>query len=82
LKGFYRKHGHKVTLYLTLLINVDVDAVVRLIKTQVGTPESGAWWEHASCPFEREATEAEALFHNSILRNFMVYRDRLETNLL
>jgi len=42
LKGFYRKHGHKVTLYLTLLINVDVDAVVRLIKTQVGTPESGA----------------------------------------
>jgi len=40
-------------------------------------------WERRHCPlpFKRGATEAEVPFHNSI-GNFMVYQDRLETNLL
>jgi len=32
--------------------------------------------------FKRGSTGAEVPFHNSILGNFMVYQDRLETNLL
>jgi len=36
----------------------------------------------APLPFQKEATWAEVSFHNSIIGNFMVYQDRLETNLL
>jgi len=32
--------------------------------------------------FKREATGAEVTFHHSIMGNFMVYQDRIETSLL
>jgi len=32
--------------------------------------------------FKRRVTGTEVPFHNSIIGNFMVYQDRLETNLL
>jgi len=34
------------------------------------------------CPFKREATGVDLLFHNRIISNFIVNNDRLETNLL
>jgi len=41
-----------------------------------------AWWGHCPlCPFKRGAIVVEVSFHNSIIGNFMVYQDRLETNL-
>jgi len=36
----------------------------------------------APWPFIKGATEAEVPYHNSIISHFMVYKDRLETNLL
>jgi len=36
----------------------------------------------APCPLKMGATRADVLFHNRILDNFMVYRDRFEINLL
>jgi len=43
-------------------------------------------WRHgggiAPLPVQKGATGAEVPFHNSIIDNFMVYQDRLETNLL
>jgi len=43
-------------------------------------------WRHgggtAPLPFQKGATGAEVPFHTSIIGNFMVYQDRLETNLL
>jgi len=35
-----------------------------------------------SCPIKRDATGAEVPPHNRIIRHFLVYKDRLETNLL
>jgi len=32
-------------------------------------------------PFERGATGAQVPLHKSIISNFMIYQDRLETNL-
>ena len=41
-----------------------------------------AWWGHCSlCPFKRGAAVVEVSYHNNIIGNFMVYQDRLETNL-
>jgi len=37
---------------------------------------------YCPCPFESEATGAKVPFHYRIISNFMVYQDRLETNLL
>jgi len=36
----------------------------------------------APCPFKRGETVEELSFHNSIIGNFIVYRDRIETTLL
>jgi len=48
-----------------------------------GKPERGGMTGAFSpCPFKRGATGAEVLFHNRIIGNFMVFEDRLETNLL
>jgi len=52
---------------------------VDMLKDAVG-------WRHglgiAILPFQQGKTGAEVPFHNSIIGNFMVYQDRLETNLL
>jgi len=37
---------------------------------------------HFPLPFQKGATGAEVPFHNSTIGEFMVYQDRLETNLL
>jgi len=34
------------------------------------------------CPFKRGSTGAEVPLHNRTISNFVVYKDRLETNLL
>jgi len=43
-------------------------------------------WRHgggiATLPFQQGETGAEVPFHKSIIGNFMVYQDWLETNLL
>jgi len=44
-----------------------------------GTPHSGVT---PPCPFKKEATVAEVPFPRSVMGNFMVYQDRLETNSL
>jgi len=42
-----------------------------------------AYRGHCPLLFQRgAATRAEVRFHNSTIREFMVYQDRLETNLL
>jgi len=48
-----------------------------------GTPESAEMrGTLPSSPFTRGEAGAEVPFHNSITGHFMVYKDRLETNLL
>jgi len=42
----------------------------------------GAWQGHCRCPLKGEATGAQVPLHNSIIGNFVVYQDPLETNLL
>jgi len=39
-------------------------------------------WGHSLLTFLKGANVADVPFHNSIMRDFMVYQDRLETNLL
>jgi len=41
--------------------------------------ERGHDW---ALPFQKEGNGAEVPFHKSIIGNFMVYQERLETNLL
>jgi len=56
---------------------------VRVEKYVQGRWRMEAWWEDCPlCPFKRGATGAEVPFHNSVIRNFIVYQDRLEINLL
>jgi len=38
--------------------------------------------EHFTLHFEKESNGAHVPLHNSIKSNFMIYQDRLETNLL
>jgi len=40
------------------------------------------WRGHCPSAFQKRATETEVRFHKGIIGNFMVYQDRLETNLL
>jgi len=45
-------------------------------------PENGGMAGHCPlCPSKRGEAVAKSSFHNSIIGNFMVYQDRLETNL-
>ena len=56
-----------------------------LLETVVGKKgrqRAGAWRGHCPLPFHRRATGAEVPFHKSIIGNFMVYQDRIETNVL
>jgi len=40
-----------------------------------------AWRGHCLCLLKRRATGWKVPFHNSIIGNFLVYQDKLETNL-
>ena len=55
-------------------------------RVHVDTLKDAVGWRHgggiATLPFQQGETGVEVPFHNSIIGTFMVYQDRLETNLL
>jgi len=54
-----------------------------MLRTVPGTPERGCMTGALSpFPLKRGPTGAQVPLHNSIISNFMIYQDRLETNLL
>jgi len=52
------------------------------LNCQSGTAEQGWMTEHLPLPFERGSIGVHVPLYNSIISNFMIYQDRLETNLL
>ena len=53
----------------------------RCVRSQ-GRRNGGAWGGIAPCSLKGGATGAQVPLHNSIISNFMIYQDRIKTNLL
>jgi len=69
-----------VDIFLSQCTERLVDSMVVVLVRDAGTRVH--YGGTAPLTFERGATGTQVPLHNSIINNFMIYQDRLETNLL